>query len=139
MKGKTITKMIVTLLAILLAFGISGCGTKPSGSDSSLKTIAVTMNISYPQKSGKTDLKDYPMNVQQGATVLQVLEAYCEREGVNVSVDTTQGSYVTGINQVQATQHTGWVYEVNGQSSVNGADQQQVQNNDNIVWKVTAL
>jgi len=138
MRRKRINKTIFVLLTVILAFSLLSCGNKTANTDNPTKTVTVQLSVTYPQESGKANLESYSMNVQQGATVLQVLEAYCGQNGIDVSVD-AKDSYVTGINQVQASSNTGWVYEINGEGIMKGADKQTVKNGDSIVWRVVSL
>ena len=128
-------KLTAIAIALLLIFSLAACGGDPSDDGSDVKTINVTLSILYPGDSHKESVEGYAMNIQDKATIMQILESYADQQSVAITVDTSASPYVTSINGVKAKGSSGWVFEVNDKSITKGASECKVKNGDKIVWK----
>ena len=134
-------KILGTLLCIfVLAFTMTSCGGDPSEDGSDIKTIIVSFSILYPENSGKANVENHKMQVQEDATILQLLESYTDQEGLESEINNSGTPYITSINEVRENGSFGWVCEVNGSSRLTkGVSNYKVQNGDRIVWKFVEL
>lgn len=136
MKSNVLRKCTIIFLICILAFAAAACSSDPSEDGSDINTINVTMNILYPKDSHKDNVEGYTMQVQENATVMQILEAYSNQEGIEMEVDTSGTPYVTSINEVKAKGSSGWTYEVSEDTNITkGADEYKVKDGDSIVWR----
>ena len=141
MKHVNTKKMTAPALAFLLILSLSSCGGDPSDDGSDVNTINVTMSILYPESQQKENLIDYSMQIQEDATVMQILESYSNQEGVNIEVNTSDADapYVTSINDVNADGTSQWVCEMNGKKKITKEiSEYEVKDGDKIVWKYEA-
>lgn len=136
MKNKILKRSIAVVLSLLLVFAVTACGGNPSDDGSDVNTINVTLSITYPKDAKKDNVKEFAMNVEENATVLQILESYCNQENIPVDVESSGTTYVTSINGIKAKGSSGWVYEVNDDASITKAvDEYKVKDGDKVVWK----
>lgn len=147
MKNTTFKKYIMIVLALILALSMCACTVDPSDDGSDMKTITVEMNIDYPDADDDDadaeaaqvypeDIEDYRMQVESGATVMQILEAFASQNGLEVVVDDTSSTvYVTSIGGVAAGDSTGWIYEINDESVMEEAAKCVPVNGDEITWE----
>lgn len=139
MKHACMKKLTALMLIFLLTLSLSACGSDPSDDGSDVKTISVTMSILYPESAHKENLTDYRMQIQEDATVMQILESYSDQEGVNIEVNTSAAPYVTSINDVNADGTSEWVCEVNGKEKITKEiSEYEVGDGDKIVWEYQA-
>lgn len=134
---KKYKQVAIILFALLFIFIMTACTGKPSDDGSNVKTIRISMNILYPQNSEKKDTLDISMQVQEKATVMQVLESYTNQEGIPIVVDSYDTPAVTSINGVKAKNRLEWIYTVNGEETATPASEYVLENHDKIVWKLT--
>ncbi|MCB6993791.1 DUF4430 domain-containing protein [bacterium 210820-DFI.6.37] len=144
MKSTVFKRCAAVLLSALLVFSAAACSADPAEDGSDVNTVNVTLSILYPQdqldKDKKLmDVESYPMQVEEDATVMQILESYSDQEGIQVEVDTSGTPYVTSINGVKADGSSSWVYEVGEDNNITkGAAEYKVKDGDAITWKYTA-
>lgn len=135
-------KRISLLLAgILMMFTITACGNNNAASDqqsdtsADTATVTVTIDIDFPDDSNVADVDDATITVNDGSSVLAVLEAYADENSGEVLLDeSSESPYVTSINGVAATDTAGWIYEVNDETIMESADKYIVKNGDDISW-----
>ncbi len=137
MKRKKPVRIAAVFLALLLVFGLSACGGDPADDGSDVETMRVSLSITYPEDAKKENVDSYSMQVQEKATVLQILESYTNQEGIEMTVDTSYDTpTVVSINDVQAEGPSKWIYSVNGDEEITkGASEYKLEDGDQVVWQ----
>lgn len=93
-------------------------------------------NQTQPAETFPENLENYPLQVEEKATVMQILEAYSNQEDVRIQVSTTDPHRVTAINGIAETETLGWSYEINGKAGDPGnVAMDELENGDQITWK----
>ena len=93
------------------------------------------MDIDFPDSSGVRDIDDARVTVENGSSVLDVLNTYAAANNIDVTMDESSASpYVTAINGVSQTDTAGWVYELNDQMVMESAADCIVSDGDKIDW-----
>lgn len=138
MKSNVLKRCTAVFLSVLLIFAAAACSADPAEDGSDVNTVNVTLSILYPEDKvldadiGLTNVENYPMQVQEDATVMQILESYTNQEGVEMEVDTSGTPYVISINGVKAKDSSGWICETGDGSDITKKD------GDAITWKYTS-
>ena len=88
MKKRTGQKLFIFLLLAVLIVSVYGCAGDPSADGSDIHTIRVSLTILYPENADQKPIENYSMQVEENATVMQVLESYSSQEGVQIQVET---------------------------------------------------
>lgn len=131
--SKKLTAVCSALILILL---MAACSADPSADGSDIKTINVTLSILYPEEQKTENLEEYTMQVEEDATVMQILESYSDQADIPIWVETSDSPSVTSINGVDTDPDFQWVYEVNGKVlSDEPAADYKPEDGDRIVWK----
>lgn len=86
-----------------------------------------------PQAAEGSDPKqlDAALRPSEDATVLQILEAYCQQEKIQISVKDNQ---VTCLNGIANTPKRAWQYSINGKVKTKSPHTQGIKSGDHIVW-----
>jgi hypothetical protein len=136
MKKQTVLRTFSLLIISSLIIGLCACGSGPAGDDSDLGTVTVTISIVYPEDAKRKSPDDFAMNVSEKATIRQVLEAFCEQEGIPIELN---GNSVSGINKVMAAGNSVWGYMINDEEKLSVDAAQKIKDGDNIVWQIGKL
>ena len=137
------------LLALSLSFVLYGCSTTTETADTSSatqvssaavsseakETVAVTISL----KDGGTVIagSEKTVEIEAGANLLDVMKA-------NYSIEEADG-FITAIDghaQVEESAETKakyWLFDVNGEPSMVGANDVVLQEGDEIVWNLTEM
>lgn len=145
MKNNRFKKFTLLILALLLTFSITAC-LDPAEDGSDVETITVSMNILYPDTLADEDgeeqeveaenIRDFKMQVENSATILQILQSFADQEGITLQVsDSGETVYVTSINDIAEGKSSGWIYEVNGEASLEDCSNYVPKNGDEITWE----
>lgn len=127
-KATHLTAMLfaVVLSAMLLA-SCSASESKAADTAAEVEVIvAVAANDDQGIKAQEQDVK-----VAEGATVLDATEASSFEPVVE---DSEYGAYVSSLCGVAAEGNSGWVYTVNGESVMEGADACVLEAGDSVEW-----
>lgn len=142
MKSNVLKRCAAVFLSILLIFAAAACSADPAEDGSDVNTVNITLSILYPDDKvsdadiGLTNVENYPMQVQEDATAMQILESYTDQEGIEMEVDTSDTPYVTAINGVKVKDASGWICETgDGSDITKKAAEYKVKNGDTITWK----
>ena len=139
MKSKVIQRTITAVLLSICLLGsmaLIGCG----GDDASAGKVTITVDITLGVEAN--DPTAVALAGQKGGNIYKVEANF--KDGDNVLTATqgstlevavaTSGDYITTIDGLAATATGGWVFTVNGESPVVGADQIPVEDGDEIIW-----
>lgn len=127
-------KVLVILMTLIMVFAMTACGGGSNGGGSGA-TITVEIEIDYPDESGIADVEDMRVEIAEGGSVLDALNAYAEANGCDVVMDeNATPPYVIGIGGLEATATAGWVYEVNDEMVMESADACVLNAGDEVSW-----
>lgn len=132
MKKGILTKLIVCLVLVSMAFSFTACANDAAEEEPSVKSIEVTLSIDYPKKAKIDDVKDLQIKIEEDTSVLQTIELYGSVNNISVLVDTTN-STLEGINGVinGVTLSDGkWEYRINGKAVKKNEDKKIVESGD---------
>ncbi len=104
-------KYLIIVMIAIMTLAIAGC----SDDEPAEGEMSVMLSIDFPDESSYEDIEDAYVFIHQGATVFEVLEAYCLAEGISVTVEEGSSPFVTAIGDVSTGATTGWIYEMNGE------------------------
>ncbi|SFF62444.1 protein of unknown function [Halobacillus alkaliphilus] len=125
-------KLYTLFLAILLTAGIlSGCGTQTEekanvGQEEEKQEVSVQVEIS--KNNGEETLADKDISVEEGTTLLKVMEN-------NFEVEQSEG-FINSIEGIAGNQEKkmAWMYTINGEEAQVGANEYEVKQGDVIVF-----
>ncbi|MFQ8602287.1 MAG: DUF4430 domain-containing protein [Anaerovoracaceae bacterium] len=129
-------KLSVFIVSLILMFTMVSCGSdNDTNTNSQTSNITVTLDIDFPDNSEAQDVDNVKVTVPEKSSVLDVLTTYGEENNVDIILDEkSESPYVTSINNIKATNDSGWVYELNDEAVMEPADQCTVQEGDKIDW-----
>lgn len=137
------------LLALSLSFVLYGCSTTTETADTSSEAQASSVAVSSEAKEtaavtisltdGGTAIagSEKTVEIEAGANLLDVMKA-------NYSIE-EDGGFITAIDghaQVEESAETKakyWLFDVNGEPSMVGANEVELQEGDEIVWNLTEM
>lgn len=132
---KNIKRITLIALTLLLTLTFAAC-LDPSADGSDIKTIHVSMDVIYPKDADIENVTDFEMQVEESATVLDVLKSFADQQDIEVIIDDSSSSvYVTSINGYAAEDTSGWIYEVNNETVMEEASHYVLANGDEVTWE----
>ena len=151
-KKKTTLALLLVLMLTLISF--AGCGNSDNGNNNSSEDpsktsesavendrpagdLAVTISIDFPDDSDMKDVKDADLAVPADATVLDLLFAYVNDNGLEIDTEGEDDSYVSKIGTVQEDDTSGWVFTINGETVMESATKSTLNSGDHVEWKYT--
>ena len=144
---RNLKKYLLVVLALVIVLGTCACTINPADDGNDIKTIKVEMNIEYPDAddedfygiAGLTfpmDIEDYVMQVEEGATAIQILESFASQNNLGVLVEKDGDSvYVTSIGGVAAGENTAWIFEIEDKHVNVPASEYVLEHRDEITWE----
>ncbi|MCA1009507.1 DUF4430 domain-containing protein [Halobacillus halophilus] len=125
-------KLYTLILAILLTAGtLSGCGTQTeenanAGQEEEKQEVSVQVEIS--KNNGEETLADKEISVEEGTTLLSVMED-------NFEVEQSEG-FINSIEGIAGNQEEkmAWMYTINGEEAQVGANEYEVEQGDQIIF-----
>lgn len=127
-------RLTIILLTLVLVFAMTACGGGNSAGGSGA-AITVEMEIDYPDESGIADVEDVKVDIPEGGSVLDALNAYAEMSGCEILMDeSATPPYVIGIGGLEASDVAGWIYEVNDGMVMESADACVLNAGDEVSW-----
>lgn len=136
---KKLRVVTFSILIILLAFvGYTFLVTRHT------TQTASTPSPTFAQQKKEAELvinyggesKTYQYQFEGEKTAFDILKETADKE--NIPIATKQydfGIFVDEINGYKSDQYSAWVYTVNDESVMVGADQKQIENGDKVEWK----
>ncbi len=144
----SLKKYLLIALALILVLSMCACKVDPSDDGNDMKTIRIEMNLEYPDADDEefavngivpefpADIEDYKMKVEEGATVMQILESFASQNNIEIIVDKSGDTvYVTSIGGVAEGENTGWIFSVEDKNADVAASDYVPQNGDEITWE----
>jgi len=138
-------RIIRYTIALALVIAMVSCGSDLDSEDpevpSSLETVigTVSMEILYPAEAGFENIIDAKADIYEDAdTVLDALKAYAAENDLAVVVENGIYTYVTGIGGISEKDfgnNTGWVFTVNNEMVMEGADTCTLSDGDMVSWQ----
>ena len=104
MKKNTIKKVLALSAILALAAAAAGCSEKKV-QEPIEDPIEVTISIDFPDGAEAEDITEEAFLVEDGTTVLDALQIYCNVNDIPVNVETTAAA-VYGINGVNNSDGT---------------------------------
>ncbi|WP_214711459.1 MULTISPECIES: DUF4430 domain-containing protein [unclassified Exiguobacterium] len=122
------------LLMSLLVPLLTACGGDTTSTEKKTCDVEPTISV-YNASTEETLFNEKSVCLEEGATVLDALEA---TELDIESVGSGEMTYVTAIDDIEeksAGQSSGWVYAFNGSPGDEGAGAKEVESTDIIQWR----
>lgn len=129
------------ILALLAAgFVLTGCSTTDTAVESSSEaavssvveeSISVTIQVSVDGE-GVDDLTK-TLEVEEGAILLDVMKEHYEIEETDTFINTINGYQQDDANGKY------WLFDVNGEMGMKGANETELQEGDVIEWKLEKI
>lgn len=132
---KRVSGRAMHLVAVVFALALSmmllaSCASSESKPAESEGTIEVTVAVAANEDKGIA-AQEQEVKLAECANVLVATEA---TDFNPVVEDSEYGAYVSSINGVAAEGNAGWVYTVNGESVMEGADACVLEAGDSVKW-----
>lgn len=122
------------LLMSLLVPLLTACGGDTTSTEEEACDVEPTISV-YNAATEETLFNEKSVCLEEGATVLDALEATeLDIESVGDG-DMTYVTAVDGIEEKSAGQSSGWVYAFNGSPGDEGAGAKEVESTDIIQWR----
>lgn len=140
MKKRYQSKVLSLVLLVALVFCTTACTGNPAADGSDVTTIQITLSILYPESTGQENVDNFPMQIDENATVMQIMESYSNQEGIPVQVSDTDPPEILAINNNVASETSGWICLLNGKTDITEkVSNYKLKDNDEIVWKYTDM
>lgn len=104
--------------------------------------ISVTVSVNCKNAvSYGADVPEYMLHnkaytAAAGSTAFDVMKAVCSENGISLNYGADK--YIVGINglnQFDCGEQSGWLYYINGESAMVGADEYVLENGDSVEWR----
>jgi hypothetical protein len=141
MKNQRLTRLFAAISALALALCVtlplSACGAPAASTDTPGSAavadqgqITVNLRIDGSISEGGAQ-SDQVLTLPAGSTVLDALDT---SNAQYTAEDSEYGPYVTIINGISAHDNYGWVYTVNDEEIMEGADAYKLSDGDTVTW-----
>lgn len=128
-------KVLVLMIAVILTLAMTACSNiEPSDDGSDAKMINVAIEIDFPDDAEKDDIQA-AMIVEEGTNAMDQLYSYADDNNLEVVLDESSPTiYVTAIDGVEQTDDAGWVYKIDGEMTMDAADELKLTEGMKITW-----
>ena len=137
-------KFLSLICVFVLSLALFSCSEKKDDDDSSEITNPINVTISFSDsENDQVEVENFePIEnaefiVEEGTSVLEATQIYCVANELDIEIDSA-GGYITGllgISDGDYSDNTGWVYTINGETVMVGADEQLLKAGDKISWE----
>ena len=137
-------KFLSLICVFVLSLALFSCSEKKDDDDSSEITNPINVTISFSDsENDQVEVENFePIEnaefiVEEGTSVLEATQIYCVANELDIEIDSARG-YITGllgISDGDYSDNTGWVYTINGETVMVGADEQILKDGDKISWE----
>ncbi|MGP4076977.1 DUF4430 domain-containing protein [Halobacillus sp. K22] len=125
-------KLYALIVAVLLTAGtLSGCGTQKEEQANAVQEEEkqeVSVQIEISKNNGEETLADKELSVEEGATLLNVMEDNFEVEQSDGFINSIEG--ISGDQEKKMA----WMYTINGEEAQVGANEYELKQGDEIVF-----
>ena len=136
MRNKRSAYLALCAVLLVFLFTAGGCGNEQKEETKIVNPIEITISIDYPDKSELEDIVEVPFKIEEGSTVLDAMQLYCNVNEMALTVETT-GASVQGISGVENgdffAQRT-WQYQINGQLCSENESEKVLADGDALQW-----
>ncbi|MDD4376803.1 MAG: DUF4430 domain-containing protein [Eubacteriales bacterium] len=137
MKNTISKKIIIVSLIMCISLSLFSCNSKKEKNGPIVHPISVTISIDFPEKAKIPDIINAEFSVEEGSSVLDLTQLYCNVNDIPVTVETTN-NYIQGIDNVindYFIKGKSWVYTINNEYSNKSQSEYAVKDGDSIQWK----
>ena len=137
-------KFLSLICVFVLSLALFSCSEKKDDDDSSEITNPINVTISFSDsENDQVEVENFePIEnaefiVEEGTSVLEATQIYCVANELDIEIDSA-GGYITGLLGIRDgdySDNTGWVYTINGETVMVGADEQILKDGDKISWE----
>ena len=137
-------KFLSLICVFVLSLALFSCSEKKDDDDSSEITNPINVTISFSDsENDQVEVENFePIEnaefiVEEGTSVLEATQIYCVANELDIEIDSA-GGYITGllgISDGDYSDNTGWVYTINGETVMVGADEQILKDGDKSSWE----
>ena len=137
-------KFLSLLCVLILSFALFSCSEKKSESDPADIANPISITISFSdsendqvESEGFEPIENMEFTVEEGTSVLDATQLYCVANELEINIDPAEGYIkgMLGLNQGDLAETTGWIYTINGESIMVGANEQILKDGDKISWE----
>ena len=128
-------RLLAILMAMVMCFVLASCSDDKDKTEA-VDTVGITISIDYPVKSELEDIEEEVFKIEEGASVLDATQLYCNVNDIHITVETTD-QYIQGINNVENNQYgkdRHWQYKINGSLCSKPENLQTVSDGDSVEW-----
>ena len=141
MRNKRYKKWVALVLLATLVLTLTSCGTKKNKDEENIvHPINVYIDIEYPEDSGLDPVKHQKYKVEEGTSVVNALQIYCNTNNIPVNVETTT-STIHGINNIynkvdaeNDNKESKWMFKINGKKVKTSESETTLKKNDVVSW-----
>lgn len=146
MNKKSRLVAILLILTLVLA-SFAACGNDSNDNNSNEQTdpaevigdIKVKISIDFPDKEGLTDVDDVLVGMTAESSVLDLLFAYANDNGLEVTTSGEGTPYVSAIGGVTESGDKGWMFTVNDETVMKSAGEAMLSDGDEVEWEFTSF
>lgn len=136
MKRRILTCFLLCVLAVGCMVFAGGCGRPAEETAPVVNPIEISVSIDFPKKADLDDISGEQFKLEEGATVLDALQLYCNVADMPVTVETTDGSVqgIGGVENGDFHAERTWQYKLNGELCTAAESQQKLEDGDVLEW-----
>ena len=138
-------KLLSFALILILCVSLAACGNNEQQDPEDAPAVnSINVSISIIDSDGDdvdvegfTPVENAPFSVEEGTNVLDATQIYCVSNDIDIEIGGS-GDYVTslmGVSEKDMAGTTGWIFKVNGESGSLGADEEILEEGDEISWE----
>ena len=151
-------KILSIVCMLMLVLALAACSPEEPDIDTGDIANPITVSISFSDSTGSSEtsgeaaeaedegeaaaeevegfqpIEETEFTVEEGSSVLEATQLFCVANNLDITIDTA-GSYITGMLGLDQGATTGWIYTINGETVMVGANEQILQKNDKIAWE----
>lgn len=135
-------KFISVLLIIVLALSMVACGKEENKEETPIVnptnlTFSLIDGDDEIKMEGFEEIKGDAFIAEEGSTVLEATQLYCMSHDISISVDSSK-NYITeiaGFSEGDYDAQTGWVFTINGEMGNLPANEEIIEEGDEIAWE----